>query len=330
MADMIDMKNSQKFLSGKVSDYTHSVGTFLSSYFLLGLLCIGLFGCGHQNTIYPDTNSENPISGTQSGNPPASGGQIAQMPQGFFDESVNLASVNIGLDGSSTSSLGIKFKINPGTNPVGSFNGPGTGSRAILGIALYSGKKLSDWISGTGSSATSISGTPTINIDVKSVNGEAPVAISLLINLDCSDGGSPTGSTRLIVTTPEVSQNTSSSTPPTPGYIRMTADLTKAAWFTADVAITDPSNPATILLPSLPPPGQSPTAGMDLSALLAKFPNACLQNAVNTASLLPTHEMSSAIMISLGDDSTTTLNEIFVNRISIGADLYSSEAWGTL
>ncbi len=252
--------------------------------------------CGHENKLYrdPDPPMVTPaIASTQPGSP---------LPQDFFDQSINLASSEIALDGTTTTSIAILLETKAGTSPAGGFNGSGTGHRAVLGIAINTPKKLSALTGG-------------ITFDAKTITGSEKIAVSILVDLDC------TGTSTRVLTA--LGADLAPGTAQADSYTRFSADFTQARWLVSGSDITDPGNPATILVPGSGSPA-------DLTALISKYPNACIHNAINADDALAKGLASAGVLLTLGTPTTTSLNQAFINRVTIGSTVHAHGDWGSL
>jgi hypothetical protein len=259
------------------------------------LLALTTAACGHENKLYRDPARPMVI-------PAISHTQASRLPLDFFDQSVNLAAAEVALDGVTTTSIAILLETNTSTNPPGGFNGSGTGNRAVLGLAINSPKKLS-----------SLSGG--VTFDAKSVNGAEKVGVSIVVDLDCTGTGA---STRILNATPT---NLAPGSAQADGYTRFSAGFDEARWLVSGSDITDPGNPATILVPAS---GSSVT----LTDLISKFPDACVHNATNTDDALAKGLASAGVLLTVGEPTTVTLNKVFINRVTIGSTVHSNTAWG--
>jgi len=258
------------------------------------LLAFLTAACGHENKLYRDP--ARPMV-----TPAIANTQASRLPLDFFDQSVNLATAEVSLDGTTTTSLAILLEANAGTSPAGGFNGSGTGNRALLGLAINSPRKLSSIPGG-------------ITFDAKSISGSEKIGVSLLMDLDCTGA-----STRVLNAT---AVNLAPGTAQAAGYIRFSAAFDETRWLVSGSDITDPGNPATVLIPSS-------GGAVALTDLIAKFPNVCIHNATNSDDALPKGLASAGVLFTLGDPTTATLNQVFINRISVGSTVHSSADWGS-
>jgi hypothetical protein len=259
----------------------------------LSVLALVSAACGRTTKIYSDPAA--PQIATITGN------MKNPLPAGYFDHSVNQGMVDITLDGTTATSLAIRLQIKAGTNAAGGFNGSGTGNRALLGQGTHSGKKLVDLAN--------------FSFDAKSVNGADALSLLLLVDLDCSGATSRVFSAAAADLAPGTSQAS--------GYTRYSADTNEAKWHVSGAAIKDPSDNAITLVPSS-------GAAASLSAFLAKYPNACIFNGVNSDDGLPKTTPTAGVLLSLGSSTSIVLSTLFVNRIAIGTDVYEGLEWGSL
>lgn len=259
---------------------------------LTGLVATGLIGCGRETKIYTDPA---PTTATATGALTTTNGR-SLLPEDFFDHSVNKGQVDIALDGVQSESLALRLSTRSGSNDTGAFNGSGTGSRAILGISSYDKRELSTLSS--------------ITFDAKTYAGTERISILLLVDPAC-DGSTPrvfSVDGGAIGSVSDIGN----------GYNRYRVTLTDESWQISGAAFTDPGNSSVTLVPSSSGPSKA-----SLSALLAKYPHACLRNAASGDEGLAKGAPSSAVLFALGSASTTTTNGAFINRLTIGNDVYA-------
>ncbi len=243
--------------------------------------------CSRETSVYTDPKA--PASVT-----PVSTDTRAYLPKEFYGQSVNRATVEIQPDGVTANSKALRFQTVSGTSDVGGFNGSGTGNRAILGLGSLHG--------------TPVSQAEPVTFDAKTFTGAEAIGVSLQIDLACDAAQihvlSAAGSAI-------ASETTSSSGD---GYTRFSASIASSIWLARTAPILDPDN-ASILVPTSGTP-------VSLSALLAKYPAACLKNAATTAGDLPKGIPTAAVLWTLGQDSTTTLNSTFIRRLTVGSQVF--------
>lgn len=263
------------------------------------LLVLG--ACGRETKIYPDphpaTTSSLPTDPTIT-----IGDGRNPLPKNFFDQSVNQAKVDIAIDGVSATSTALRLQTFPTTNAAGGFNGSGTGNRALLGQAKYSQTKLS--------------ALGTITFDTKIATGTEGVSISLIVDLDCTATLSP----RVLIAD-SVALAPGTSQPG--GYSRMSADVSTAVWQISGASLKDPSDASIELISALGSATHS-----TLTSLLAKYPNACVRNLASGDDSFPKNIPTAGVIFTLGDGNTTAANSAFINRITIGSDVYDAQTWG--
>jgi hypothetical protein len=245
-------------------------------------------GCARETTVYSDPAA---AAVTPQTTPVSTDGRTV-LPVYMYDQSVNRGRVDLALDGSSASSTALRLDISPGVNPQGSFNGTGTGNRAILGIAAHNSALLSALNS--------------VTFDTKIFVGTEAVSVSLIADLACD------GSNVHVLTANGA--DLGSGTAKANGYTRYSAGTNESKWKVEGSAIMDG---ATTLVPST---SQAGTASLD--ALIAKFPNACLKNTAVSADSLPQGLVMAGVMLTLGSDSSVAMSGAFVNRISVGSTVY--------
>ena len=260
----------------------------------LGAVCaLALAGCGRENKVYSDPANDidetvNLIDGRNL------------LPTGFFDQSVNQANLEIALDGHDETSTGIQLLTWPTSSNAGAFNGAGTGSLALLGIAKYSSTKLS--------------ALGRVSFDSKIQAGSHAIELLLVIDLDCNS----TNRRVLIAEAAELAPGTDLGD----GYRRYEITKNDSKWKILGADLLDPLNPASTLVHS-----NAGATNSDLSALIAAHPAACIRNGVSTDAAMPSARAVSAILFSLGGPNTTDYNAASISRIAIGSDIYDSTQW---
>lgn len=244
--------------------------------------------CSRENKIYSDpsvSSSLTPVATTPS-----------NLPEDFFNQSVNRASVEIQPETVSSDARAIRFQTETGANPVGAFNGAGTGNSAILGISSWSGLPVTQ--------------AEPLTFDAKNYVGSLKISVSLQIDLSCD------GADIRVVR----ASGTDIESQPTialgDGYVRFAASLDAPIWLSRSQPILDPVSGDTLLSDSGP--------SSSLQALLAKYPAACLKTAATTAAELPLGIPTAAILWSLGDDTTINANVVFARRLTVGSEIYEN------
>lgn len=256
----------------------------------LSLLALLSLACSRETTVYPASaiNSNTDTPQVTDGRP--------VLPQGFLDQSVNSASVDIALDATTATSVAIRVRTSDLVNSAGRFNGNGTGNRALLGYSLAHKKPLSSLDS--------------ITFDSKVIEGDGAISVLLQVDLKC-DGSTP----QILIAEGEDLLVAGAATA---GYFRYTAKLTDNVWKTNQGEILSPSDSSLILLPS-----RSATSAASLEALLAEYPSACLVNAKSDNDDLPKLMNTAGIIFALGEADTSEFNGAFINRLSIGSDVFA-------
>lgn len=272
--------------------WRRSLSTFTLAVCALSLLA----GCGRDNKIYSD-----PIEPSGDEEPRLIDGRKS-LPTGFFDHSVNQASAEMALDGTTERSVAIRLITWPETNHYYAFNGSGGGNRALLGIARYSGHKLSE--------------IGSISFDAKILEPSHKVEVLLVADLHC-DGSD----IRVLIADADALES-SDVDDVGDGYFRYRAGINDPKWKALDDSIMDPENLTTELVPW---DGGLETA--DLTALIDAYPNACIRNSVTNESEMPRALPVSGILFSLGHRFHTYYAGAFIRRIEIGADVYDSSDW---
>ncbi|MDX9730731.1 MAG: hypothetical protein RBT63_03080 [Bdellovibrionales bacterium] len=251
------------------------------------LMTVGL-GCSRETSIYPDPA---PPADTAIVSPGQTDTRFP-LPDDFYNHSVNRASIQVQPDGVSATSKAFHFKTESDANSADSFNGSGTGNRAILGFSpedLY---------------RSPLATADILTFDARSFAGTEKISIHLQVDLLCN------GSSLHVLT---ADSELLSNSPESDGYTRFTADQSAAIW-RADHAIVDPDS-ANILVPAA-------GAAASLDALKARYTAACLRTGITNAADLPKGIPTAAIQWALGSDDTTTQNSVFVRRLSIGSEVF--------
>ncbi len=261
--------------------------------FAIALMTLGIgIGCSRQSTVYPDPAAPQAPAAVM----PVSTDGRAFLPKEFYNQSVNRASVEIQPDGVSATSKSIRFQTSSGSNPAGGFNGVGLGNRAIVGINGWHSRPVAQ--------------AEPITFDARNFSGVEKIGVNLQIDLKCD------GTALYVVNAKGSDIAVQNNSPAGDGYTRFTASTLAAVWLSPTSSILDPDTSA-VLVPA------SGTA-VTLSALLTKFPLACLKNAATSAIDLAARVPTAAVLISLGDDATATVNTTFVRRLTIGSAVHES------
>ena len=264
----------------------------------LPLLMLALTGCGRENVVYPDMPPEALIVPGASAAPPSQIDTRSNLPRGFFDHSVNMASVKLALDGVLHDSVALQLQTRAHVNAAGGFNGAGDGNRAILGNIDHDGIPLKT--------------LGTVSFDFKSLLGSAALAVHMIVDLKCD------GSALNVLIADEAAM--APGTAVSGGYTRYTAGFSQNKWRSSGADIMDPVNPAIKLLDD--------TSWDSLTALLAAYPGACLRNKSSGDPSHPKNVVTGAVLIMLGDEWTTDYNTMLINRVRVGDDIYVNSEWG--
>lgn len=243
-------------------------------------------GCARETSVYSDPTPAAPVI------PVSTGGSA--LPKDFYNQSVNRASVELQPDGVSASSKALKFHTSSGTNDAGGFNGAGTGSRAILALGSWHGRPVAQ--------------AEPITFDAQNFAGTESLGVTLQIDLACD------GNKIVIVNASGTAIASETTTSAGDGYTRFTASFAKALWTASGSPVLNASD--TVVL--VPTSGSS----VSLSALLSEYPAACLKNAATSAPDLAKGIPTAAVSWTLGQDSTTTVNSVFVRRLTVGSEVF--------
>lgn len=275
-----------------------------ASFFLIIAAFLLSLGCSREDTIYPE-----PVSPVAT--PPISPSSTSPslLPEGFYDQSVGLAKVDLQPDGISSHSKSIRLKITPGANSPGGFNsGDGVGSKSILGYDVWE-KPLSD-IFPLGHDGQTVSGTEKINLGIQ-------------VDLKCDQSEVYL----LVATSARLTPYTSS--PDSLGYSRTEVDPSDPVWAveaSSGQPLKDPDTD-TVLIKALElasDPSPSPH-GSSLNALLLRYPSACISNAraeTLQARETPKGAPTAGIQWTLGRDNTSSANAAFIHRLRVGTSIF--------
>ncbi len=261
--------------------------------FAITVLFVGTgLGCSRESTVYPDPAAPAAPSAVT----PVSTDGRAFLPKDFYNQSVNRASVEIQPDGVTATSKSLRFQTSSGTNPAGGFNGAGLGNRAIVGINGWHSRPVAQ--------------AEPVTFDAKNFSGTEKIGVNLQLDLKCD------GTAFHVVNAAGADIAVQSNSSAGDGYTRFTASTLAAVWLSPTASILDPDT-AAVLVPASGTP-------VTLSALLAKFPLACLKNAATSAIDLADRVPTAAVLISLGGDGTATVNSTFLRRLTIGSSVFES------
>jgi hypothetical protein len=256
------------------------------------ILIFSLFNgaCSRENAIYPEPNTTSPLA-------PAST-QTSNLPDGFFDQSVGLARTQLQPDGRAAKSYSIELKVTAGNSALGEFNGgSGTGSKAILGFSVWRQPLLNVF---------------PLGCDMQSFNGSEKINISVQVDLHC-DG---VALYHILARGAELSAYT--STADSEGYSRIQLRHFDPVWVVDSGDGQPIRNPDNNLI-LVPTQSSSPSS---LSALLTRYPNACVTNGRTTAKAVAKSIPTAGIQWSLGSADTDTSSTSFIKRLEIGADVF--------
>ncbi|MBN8542003.1 MAG: hypothetical protein J0L82_16540 [Deltaproteobacteria bacterium] len=264
---------------------------------LIPLLVVALLGpvtisCSRETSVYSDPS---PVAGPIT---PATTQPSSKLPEQFFDQSINLARATLQPDGFSADGKVIELKTLAGTSATGSFNGPGQGNKALLGLDFWK---------------VPVQQIEPLTFDSKVLAGTESIGLALQIDLLC-DG---TSLKHLVALGADVSLQ---STPPdSDGFSRHTVSIHDSIW-SADSEITPSAilNPDdnSVLVPAL---GNGKSS---LTDLLLRYPAACVRNGSVPGSELPLGVPTAAIQWTLGRATTTNANVSHVIRLSVGSQQF--------
>ena len=243
-------------------------------------------GCARETAVYSDPSPPAPVI------PVSTGGNA--LPVDFYNQSVNRASVELQPDGVSASSKALKFHTSSGTNDIGGFNGTETGNRAILALGSWHGRPVAQ--------------AEPITFDAQNFAGAESLGVTLQIDLACDENKI------VVVSAAGAAIASESTTSAGDGYTRFTASFSKALWTASGNPVLNASD--TIVL--VPISGSR----VSLSALLSEYPAACLKNAATAAPDLAKGIPTAAVAWTLGQDSTTSVNSVFVRRLTAGSEVF--------
>ncbi len=288
------MKPFARLLSKPARAFSDDIFSFaLVVCTLLG--AFGSLGCSRHTAVYADPASPtNANAATVAPVVPVSTDGRAYLPKDFYNQSVNRAAVDLQLDAATSTSKAIRLQTSSGANTPGGFNGSGLGNRAVLGNGAWHARPVAQ--------------AEPITFDAKVFSGLENVGVNLQVDLACD------GTSVRVVNASGAAIGFQTHTAVSDGYTRFTASTAAAIWLSPTSAIVDPDN-AAVLVPS------SGTA-VSLSALLVKYPAACLKNAATGANDLANGIPTAAVLFTLGEDSSTTVNSTFVRRLTIGSQVY--------
>ena len=200
------------------------------------------------------------------------------------DLSVNEASAGVVDDADG----GLRLRAEAGTNPVGGFNGEGTGNKSIAGLTGFDGTALNTLSLLAIESRSIVSSTPYLNV---------------VVDLDCG-----ADDLHLIVAEPSVASSTDLG-----GGVTRVEFLASAEAWKAVGGLDD-------LLPS-----HLDTVGGALSDVVSAYPRACLKDADTGDLGLPADTVTTAIMAIVGDSVNTSELELRVSAIEVGARRYTAD-----
>ncbi len=234
-----------------------------------------LVACGGDDTT-ADSGTDSAAT-SDSGGPLDSGSQDLRLLTAWVDHSVNDATA-----GWSDAAQVLLLETNEGTHPPGSFNGVGTGSKAIAGLP--------------GQGGTWLNALEGITVDAKLASGEAHFYLNVLVDLAC-DGVD----VRILV----VDETTFGDPVAGEGdWDRYTASADQPQW-KAVGGLDD-------LLPT-----HTGGDGRPLGPVVEAYPGACLADADTGDGGMPKGVVTSSVMVILGDSANTEANRWGVNRVGL-------------
>ncbi len=189
-----------------------------------------------------------------------------------------------------------------GSQPVGGYNGPGTGNRAILGFGHYDGRPLAD-IASFALEATKINGSDLTGPE-----------LGLLVDLAC-DGASYAYINVAFA-------NLGAPTTTAGGASRWVL-LRSAAKFTAVGGLFRPDNPELQILPDADF-GAAQGAPGTLNDVAAHYPTACIKNADIGATELPNATATSGVLVTLGRANNLIRNTWRLSAFEVGTDVHGT------
>ncbi len=197
-------------------------------------------------------------------------------------------SVNKATAGWSDPAQALILETQKGNNPPGGFNGQGTGSKAIAGLPGLDGLLLGE--------------LETLTVDAQVGSGTAHLYVNVQLDLAC-DGTD----VRVLV----VDEQTLGDPVATDdGWPRYTLEAAGPHW-KAVGGLDD-------LLP-----GHLDGTGRPLTAVVDAYPAACLVDFSTHDGGMPKDEVTSAIMLLLGDSSTTDAYRWGVVRVSVNDTVWA-------
>lgn len=209
------------------------------------------------------------------GLPDDSGGGFEDV----LDQSVNRATVGVE-DGA------LVLRTESGDNPVGAFNGEGTGNKAIGGLPSYDGLPLSE--------------LSDLAVEAAAVTGGSTPYFNVLVQLECGCDD------ELVV----VADSTVATTTDLGGGLTRYAYAADAPQWKAVGGLDD-------LLPA-----HLASTGGSLADVVAAYPDACLADADTGDNGLPKGVINSAILLILGDSLNTSALEQRVEALEIVGERY--------
>lgn len=261
---------------------------FTRSTSTLGLavwLTLSLLGCSRDTTIFEEKAPEMVL-------PISTDGRVL-LPRDFYDQSAGRAQVETQLDGITSTSKAIRFQTQGGASASGTYNGTGTGNRALLGLGSWHAKPLGSLTD--------------MRWEAKSDFGTLLVGVILQIDLKCDGSNIVVAEARPAALSAPIAK--------TDGYAEYRALLTDLAWISLKAQVLHPTTGAELLSTNT----SSPRA---LSDVYAAYPAACLKNVATGAASLPKNIPTAAILWSLGDDANTASSSLFIRRFQVGSEEY--------
>jgi hypothetical protein len=252
-------------------------------------------------TAEPDpvetATSDTPETDTPEPPPPACPTPTAVGLATACDWSVNEASAPPPTSAGGTILLSTRAT---GSQPVGGYNGPGTGNRAILGFSHYDARPLADMA--------------TFTIEATKINGSDLTGpeLGLVVDLACD------GTSFSYINVAFANLGTPTTTPS--GASRWLL-LRSAAKFTAVGGLFRPGSTELQILPDADF-GAAQGAPGTLDDVSLYYPNACLKNADIGATELPNATATSAVLLTLGRANNLIRNTWRLSSFEVGDDVH--------
>jgi hypothetical protein len=187
-----------------------------------------------------------------------------------------------------------------GASPIGSFNGRGTGNRALAGFHAYTG--------------TRVNAIGNLSYDGKQITGPRGLDFVLVVDLECSGTGP------FKVLTAPFELLTSEVIDATEEINRFSAIASAEVWY-ATLGLDAPDGTEVMIDRDVGATDGLP--GARLSVLEPYWPNACVRNIVSEDPEMPVTTRVSGVMLSLGRGSDSlNRNEWRVSRVEFSGDIH--------